>query len=1421
MTDAPPYFEDVRATAARRWVQLEQDPVLAGPWHQLFKQVQSPRHVVSELLQNADDAGATMASADIQDGEFIFIHNGEDFTEEHFISLCRFGYSNKRSLHTIGFRGIGFKSTFSLGDEVRLSTPSLSVAFRRSRFTEPIWMARNGVPARHTEVRVTIQDLHRQRELKKNLDDWTKSPASLLFFRSIRCLTISGREIRWESQAAGPVPGSSWFSLAGTPDRRVLLIQSDPEPFPAEALDEIRQERMVAVDEETALPPCTVDLVLGMEGRLFVILPTGVLTKLPFACNAPFIQDPARVKIKDPETSPTNRWLLDRVGRLAAETLLHWVGNVAVGIEKRCDAYALLPDLDRDDHSLEGDCGRIAEEACESAMAGKPFLLLEDGSLAKEKGCVAVPRVLLDVWPNDLVSRLFTDSARPILSHHISAENRKKLINWNSIDQISKEDVLTTLKSKHLPKPDSWAQLLLLWAYVAEDVVGYHYNRNHKDVRILPVHGKDVLYAANEIVRLGEKKLLQSQEDWEFLAAHLLVLNQNWPRFLAEQRRRAEQDKDDDLGRQVESAYKVFDAVNLGQASDVSQVIQQAAEKFFGEQECDMEDCIRLAQLAATLGASVSESFQFVTRDGCRRPVNERIVYDANNDLDAFVPDQWYQSHVLHEDYRVLLSCTEEDWQQWVTSGRSGLLTFLPLQQVTKRVWNKKDIITLLKDRGLQGEPAFPYQRDDFTIDDFDFLQEHWEFWQEVARNDPLIWGKVMSRVLVQPKDYWTTALCLKVWQNGNKYKQTITNEDLLPAWVAKFQSLPCLQDTNGRYREPAELLRRTPETDPLFGVESFVRSEYDTEQTRPLLIRLGARGTPTGPRRLLDRLRALATVENPPVYEVEKWCRRLDQLLTKCSTPEFNEIKSAFVDEKLILTAESEWVTAAEAFLSADEEDAPGAAVVHPAIHDLSMWRRLGVADRPTGDLAMRWLADIDSGKKLSKDELRRVRELLPRYPERIWRECGHWLNLEGEWVPVEQLSYKLTMQTLIPWANLFRPIKQKTADFQKLTVEMCGQHPFAALPTLADCIEDRFDERLDDSAEKLEKVWLTVLGDGLARIQLDDPEETARMRELGCRLARTQFRFVTALEATPYIDGVPSGTPRRVDVLWKNHVLYVESKSVAKMAKAIALELGRHFGRPDIADAIKLCFEREREFINEYLEENFNLLPPSSGTATPEFRSETEPFDQPSPTGLEDAAQITKPPTGESGAVQIDGPTPDALEGEAAGEPTQPDLDEDDNRNVAPAPRRHPQQPTKPKLIERFAVANGYVRDNSEGRFYREDGGWIERASGASFPWERYSPSGELLQCYWVKDHCIEREPLQIEAEVWELCAKHPDKYSLLLATPDEMPVEYSGKRLCALRDSGRVTIFAASYRLVYERDEQEDTIKETATGGWEDNG
>ena len=166
----PAYFHSVRKRARRRWVQLEGDPELAGPWRQLFGQVQSPRHVLSELLQNADDAGARRVRVSIIEGCFVFEHDGRDFDEEEFASLCRFGFSNKRKLHTIGFRGVGFKSTFSLGEVVEVLTPSLAVRFHKRRFTEPVWIG-DAPTCSVTRIAVEIQDTDREKELKKNVPE--------------------------------------------------------------------------------------------------------------------------------------------------------------------------------------------------------------------------------------------------------------------------------------------------------------------------------------------------------------------------------------------------------------------------------------------------------------------------------------------------------------------------------------------------------------------------------------------------------------------------------------------------------------------------------------------------------------------------------------------------------------------------------------------------------------------------------------------------------------------------------------------------------------------------------------------------------------------------------------------------------------------------------------------------------------------------------------------------------------------------------------------------------------------------------------------------------------------------------------------------------------------------------------------------
>lgn len=1400
--DRPAYFELARCRASARWDQLESDPDLAGPWHQLFKQVQSPRHVLSELLQNADDAGATEASVDVEGEEFIFSHNGEDFIEENFVSLCRFGYSNKRALHTIGFRGVGFKSTFSLGDQVRLFTPTLSVAFNRSRFTEPHWVEDGGLDTFRTVVRVSIKDGHRKLELEKNLEEWFKSPASLLFFRRIRSLRIKNREVRWVPQGEGPVEDSEWMTLSTEPDKPYLLVRSPEEEFPVDALQEIRQERMLSVEEDVRLPPCRVETVLGFDGRLFVILPTGVKTELPFACNAPFVQDPARVKIKDPETSPTNRWLLGRLGELAAKTMVAWLNRADLTAEKRCDAYRLFPDVDREDNTLEGSCAAHVEKAFDDVITDERFLLTEDGELAGWGKCFSINETVLDIWTAEQARTLFVEGGSALLSRHVAGEHLKKLIHWGCVEALDKSKILDSLESNHLPRPARWKQLLTLWDYVSIDVTGYQYQQRRKGLRIFPVRGREVLYAANEVVRLGEGQLLNSQEDWEFLSQYLLVIDQNWTRFLTTQRREAEEAGDHQTGKQVAAAVNVLAVLGHNDASDVSVMIQRVAHAFFSQKELNAEDCFRLAQLAATLGATVPEDFHFVTQDNRLRPVSQHLMIDLNHDLDTFIDKAWYEQNVIHDGYgSAFTSCTEAEWDSWITSGRSRLLTFLPLLQTQDEVWGRPKLEGILAGRGVKEEINYPYRKSRFVIEDWDFNSRHWRHWNSLAQGDDSFWQRVLERILKQPKDYWskaTLARALQVATSGTR--RAVTQEPLLPSWIMKFRELPCLRDTWGTCHQPAELLRRTPETESLLDVEPFIRAELDTEANRPLLIKLGVRDTPTGPERLLERLGTLANLENPPVHEVEKWYHRLDGMIVKCSTEEFETVKRTFQADRVILTEDKVWARTAEVFIERDEEDVPDAAVVLPSVRHLTLWHRIGVADRPTADLAIEWLKTLPSGRALTQDEVRRVRALLPKHSDRIWAECGHWLNLDGEWTPVTNLSYALTMQTLVPWKHLFAETKQKTADFQKLSSEVCQRHPFSTLPVLADNIEEHFQENLFGMPPPRRVPWLGTLGTALRRIELDDEEETIRVRALAQRLARTDWQASTGLETVPYIGGVPAGAARRIDVLWMDTTLYVEDRSAAKMAKAVAQEIGRVFGKAELIDAVKLCYDREQNFITEYLEENFRLAPL-------ETFIESEAKDSVSETSSQIGADRQEEPPADTdqiideeenskvpeSVVEVGDATGQEFGGEHAGEEI---LDEEGEPAIA---RRKHAKPTKVSLIERFARTRGYSVDGAD-RFYHADAGWIGKGSGNSF-WELHSASGELVKSYWVKEHCIRQDPLQLDADVWGLFQKFPDRYSLILSDVDGNPVEISGQNLRAMHDRGELTLYPATYRLVYQ--------------------
>ena len=71
-------------------------------------------HFVYEILQNADDYGATEVSFKLSQDMLVIEHNGEPFTEENVKAITYFGKSTSRDdLVKTGRFGIGFKSVFA------------------------------------------------------------------------------------------------------------------------------------------------------------------------------------------------------------------------------------------------------------------------------------------------------------------------------------------------------------------------------------------------------------------------------------------------------------------------------------------------------------------------------------------------------------------------------------------------------------------------------------------------------------------------------------------------------------------------------------------------------------------------------------------------------------------------------------------------------------------------------------------------------------------------------------------------------------------------------------------------------------------------------------------------------------------------------------------------------------------------------------------------------------------------------------------------------------------------------------------------------------------------------------------------------------------------------------------------------------
>lgn len=1376
----PSYFDKIRRAASERWDQLDRDPELAGPWHQLFRQVQSPRHVVSELLQNADDAGALSASVRVEGNTFIFEHDGRDFDQEQFASLCRFGFSNKRNLHTIGFRGVGFKSTFSLGDTIEVHTQTLAVRFQKKRFTQPLWL-KDERPALRTVISVPITDQNRAAQLRKNFGEWAESPASLLFFNNLKELTIEGRTITSQILSQGPFAKSSWVKLAGGEnDEKLLVIQSDEVAFPAEAVEEIRTERGVGSDD-LHLPPCRVEVVLGLseENRLYVVLPTGAGLDLPFSCNAPFIQDPARFAIKDPATSPTNRWLLQRAGKLVGAAMLQWLGNDELSLSERAKAYDLLKAGARFAPDLSGVCSQIIVENMLVGLKDQAVVLTAEGELARAGECASVPADLFSVWGAEQLRRLFASTSKHVLAPEASGY-AGKLASYGLINTVDTEGALQCLEQcENAPRPASWPQLHALWSFVQERIQYDWNNDRRRKMRIVPVDGSKVLHAANSVVRLSSRRDLLSPQDWKFVMNHTPTLNGEWVTWLAK--------KADTLGDgQSDPATRLLQALALHEPSSVDRIASQASLRIFSGKEATIEDCVRVAHIMAALGATIPKGFQYVARDGYRREPTLDIVVDETGRIEDIVPAAWAKEHLLHQDYsRNFSSCKPEVWQQWIKNPASKLLIFAPLTILRKHLHSRPEVRRFVSERGGSGPEEFHYQRDSFTLEDFGFPPDLMSHWENRAKNDPAVWAAVAEGILITPQHVWAEKTQARILHNGTSYSKPLSCGLIPASWISHLRTVPCLPDSHGKLHAPSELLVLTPATEPLRGVEPFVRLDLDTERTKPLLKLLGVRDTPADADKLLSRLHALSADPQPlqRLPEISRYYEALDRIVGRCATAELNPIREAFGQKAIILSDSGEWLSADEVSVFPDDENVSPS--IHPSVRSLALWPRVGVSERPALERTLEWLNSLEEGTRLDATVAKRVRAALQRDSVRIWSECQHWLTLDSTWAPVGNLKYRVTMQSLMKWGELFPAIKGATANLQMLSVDVAQHPPFSTIQNLGDAVEFRVT-RFTPAPPRTgcPKEWLEALAVGLGRVKLSSNEETQRVRGVAQRLQQTVWRSFDHLNVTPYVEGTPSGEPFTPKVLWQGTELYVAGVPTVSLYKELADELARPFEHKQVADAIVACIDRTPKFIAEYLDAHFDL------DAQPEQPASKSQPNADKSAHTQDAGSSASEPT------PADLPQDEPEDEEDADEETDDDLEDvpDD------AGQQKAKSPPKPKLIELYARQRGFRRQPAGDGFIHADGRRIEKAE-RPFHWEESDGKGNVVRL-WITDHRL-AAGVEVDAELWNLITRQPSTTAVLLPDGDHGPCLLSGHSLLKLKDEQRIAIFPARYRLIESND------------------